>query len=298
MALNEQVFEGIPVFCAVVEAGSLTAAAQNLGHSASYISKALQRLEQRLNCRLLNRTTRALNLTPEGQLFYERCRQLIHDAEQAQAFSRQLEPAGLLRVSAPVSFGVNFIRPLLADYFERYPKVQLELDLTDRKVDLVREGLDVAIRATMALPDSSLVARKLASSNIITVASPEYLAQHGALIHPSELAQRNCICYSLQASEKVWHYSRQGEALAVNVQSNLTTNNGDIELGFALDHLGVARMPSFIVGEHLTRGRLVELFTEYERPQVNIFALYGSRKHPSASLRTFVDYLFEHLKIS
>lgn len=297
MTSNESIFEGIPVFCAVVEQGSLSAAAQMLNHSTSYVSKTLQKLEQRLNTRLLNRTTRALNLTPDGRLYYQHCQQLMADAQQAQAFSHQLEPAGLLRISAPVSYGVNILRPLLAGYFARYPKVQLELDLVDRKVDLVREGFDLAIRVSLYIEDSSLIARKLAQTDVLTLASPEYLAMHGTPQHPSELSEHNCICYSFSRQEKTWLYQRQGEEIAVNVRSNLTTNNGEVELGYALGHLGITRIPRFIARDCIESGKLVELFSDFERPQVSVHALYASRKHQSARLRSFIDYLVEQLSV-
>jgi DNA-binding transcriptional LysR family regulator len=296
MAINNQLFDGVIIFCAVVEQGSFSAAAIASEHSTSFISKTINKLEARLNTRLLNRTTRSISLTTDGELFYQHCQQLIKDAEHAQAFSQHIEPSGTLRISAPLNYSVNTLKTLFNQYLVRYPKVTLDLELSDRKVDIVSEGYDLAIRITREMENSSLIMRKIASSRIVTVASSQYLANHPPINHPEQLKQHVGIRYSYAAKKDLWAYSNSTENFNIDVPSNFTTNNGEIQLSYVLDHLGISRVPEFIVQEHLADGSLQTILDEYECDYVNIYLVYASRKHQSTKLRTFIDFLVEEVK--
>lgn len=295
MTINTQLFDGIIIFCTVVEQGSFSAAAIACGHSTSFISKTITKLETRLNTRLLNRTTRSISLTTDGELYYQRCTQLIRDAEQGEAFTQVIEPTGTLRISAPLNYTINQLKPIFNQYLSLHPKVNLDLDLNDRKVDIVSEGFDLAIRITHALEDSSLIVRTLASSKIVTVASAQYLSNHPAITHPQQLTEHNGICYAYSSKKDQWRYTQGDQIFNVETPSNYTTNNGEIQLGFALDHLGIARLPAFIVQPHLASGELVQILNEYDNQSVNIYLVYASRKHQSAKLRSFIDFICQHI---
>lgn len=295
MTINNQLFDGIIVFCAVVEKGSFSAAAIECEHSTSYISKTINKLETRLNTRLLNRTTRSISLTTDGELYYQQCAQLIKDTQQAQAFSQEIEPSGTLRISAPINYSVKTLKSLFNQYLKRYPKVTLDLELSDRKVDIVSEGYDLAIRITREMEDSSLIMRKIASSRIVTVASTEYLANHPSIDHPEQLKDHIGIRYSYAAKKDLWAYTKGNETFNVDVPCNFTTNNGEVQLSYALDHLGITRVPEFIVKEHLANGNLHTILDEYDCDKVNIYLIYASRKHQSSKLRTFIDFLVEEI---
>ena len=228
MALNSKLLDGIVVFAEVISAGSFTKAADNTGHSTSYISKEINKLEERLGVRLMNRTTRSISLTPEGEMYFEQCRQIIDDAEQAEASvnQQQIEPKGTLKVSCPISFGFSHLRPIFSKFLANFPKVNLELDMTGRQVDVVADGIDVAIRTAGQLEDSSLISRHLISSFGVTIASPQYLLSHGEPQHPSELSQHQTITYSHIKMPNVWHYqTEQGE----QISDEFTLTTRDLE---------------------------------------------------------------------
>lgn len=295
MTTNDNLFDGVVIFCAVVEHSSFSAAAIATDHSTSYISKTVSKLEARLNSRLLNRTTRSITLTADGELYYQHCTKLIQDAQQAEAFTQTMEPSGTLRISAPLIYTLKVLRALFNQYLVRYPKVKLDLDLSDRKVDLVSEGFDLAIRITPKMEDSSLIARRVATSNIVTVASPRYLEQYEKITHPQQLSKHNCICYTYTANKNNWRFSIENHIYNVEVGSNFTTNNGEIQLGFALDHLGITRVPEFFVSEHIENGNLQKILTQYDNESVDIYVVYASRKHQSARVRSFIEFITQTL---
>ncbi len=292
--MNTRFLDGMVVFALVVDNGSFTHAAQTSGHSTSYISKEVNKLEERLGVRLLNRTTRSISLTPEGELYYQCCQNVMDEVQQVelQLAGQQLEPQGHLKVSCPVSFGLSRVRPILADYMSLYPKVTVELSLEDRRVDMVSEGYDVAFRASSRLEDSSLISRKIMSSRGVVIASPEYLKQHGTPQFPAELTQHKTIAYSLAKNDNVWRFDHpNGKEASVKVSSHLITNSGEMDLALCVAGQGITRIPYFNLEGELDRGELVELFRDYTPRVIDVFLVYPSRKHMSSKVRSFIDYM-------
>jgi len=292
--MKTNLLDGMVIFSLVVAKGSFTQAAQASGHSTSYISKEVNKLEERLGLRLLNRTTRSISLTPEGELYFQTCENVmdeVHQVEQ-QLSGHQHEPQGHLKVSCPVSFGLSRIRPILADYMNLNPKVSVELELDDRKVDLVAGGYDVVIRASNQLGDSSLISRKIMSSRGVIIASPAYLKQYGTPLHPKELSQHKTIAYSLAKNESAWRFERaSGEEVSVKISSHLTTNSGEMDLALCIAGQGITRIPYFNLEKELESGEVVELFSDYKPWQIDVFLVYPSRKHMSSKVRSFIDYM-------
>ena len=297
-AFNRQLLDGMVIFTEVVTAGSFTAAANNTGYSTSLISKEINKLEERLGVRLLHRTTRTLSLTPEGELYFQQCQQIIQDAEQIEnAISgKQVEPKGTLRVSCPVAFGLSRLRPVLAEYTERYPKINIELDLNDRKIDMISEGFDMLIRASRQLEDSSLISRQFMQSEAVTIASPDYLKKHGTPNTPQDLVNHRTISYSNIKNPNLWQFiDSDGKEHQVTVNSRVVTNSSEMELELCVAGQGITRLPRFNLHGELERGELVELFTDYENMPIGIYLVYPSRKHMSPKVRCFIDFIVETL---
>ncbi|CCQ12622.1 Transcriptional regulator, LysR family [Pseudoalteromonas luteoviolacea B = ATCC 29581] len=291
---NNDMFDGIPVFVQVVKQGGFAKAAEALGHSNSHVSKTLSRLEARVGARLLNRTTRSIALTPEGEVFYQHCVQLVNDAEQALSLIDQADqiPKGELKLSCPIALAQTHIEPVLSDYLSRFPNVTLDLDLSDKHIDLVAEGYDLAIRATTALSESSLICRKIGSSRIVTVAAKTYLERYGRPYHPQELSQHHCICYSNLKSPTRWEYiNSQQNVDVVQVRQRIRCNNGHMQTQLVHSGQGIARLPLFYVEKSLEQGQLEQLFESYRAPEIGIYALYPSRKHLSPKVRKLIDML-------
>lgn len=279
-------------FVAVVEAESFTAAGTRLDISKALVSKYVGILEDHLGTRLLNRTTRRLSLTESGLAYYERCLQILADVDEAEQVAGQSAaiPRGTLKVAMPVSFGTVRIAPLLTEYMRRYPEVRLDIALADRRVDLIEDGYDLAIRVGN-LPESGLIARKLANDRIVLCASAAYLKAHGTPLAPEDLKQHACLNYSYSSSGDEWVFSTGKMRTAVHIDGPMRANNGDMLRLAALDGAGLIWQPHFIVAEDLQAGRLVELMTDRSSTELGIYAIYPSRKHLSAKVRTFVDYL-------
>ncbi|MFA1562636.1 LysR family transcriptional regulator [Aliivibrio fischeri] len=298
MAFNSALFDGMVIFSEVVTSGSFTQAALNSGHSTSYISKEIGKLEERLGVRLLHRTTRTLRLTPEGELYFQQCQQLIEDAQMAEnsITGQQEKPKGRLKVSCPVGFALSRLRPILGKFTDLYPDITLELDLNDRKIDIVAEGFDMAIRASHQLEDSSLISRRFLRSKAITIASPDYLKKHGAPLHPNELPSHKTIGYAYVKQGAVWDFTdKNSQPLAIQLNSQVITNNSFMELSLCLAGQGITRIPHFHLTDELETGKLVELFADYPKSTIDIFMVYPSRKHMSAKVRCFMDFISEHL---
>lgn len=291
MTMNK-LFDGVMVFTQVVKMGGFSAAAELMGHSTSYISKEVNKLEERLGVRLLNRTTRSIGLTPEGKAYYQECQQLVADAEQAVSMLNQHEvaPKGTLRISTPVGFGNKYLQPILAKYMQLYPNVNLDLDLNDRKVDVVAEGYDLAIRASLQLEESSLICRKVFSCKGYIVASPSYLSKYGRPHHPRELSHHNCLCYSNHKSPNKWQFNdKEGKPYIVDVRQKVVCNSAEMELALVLDDIGICRLPMFYMEEEIASGKLAVLFEDHPTPQIDVFVVYPSRKHLSPKVRAFID---------
>lgn len=288
--------EAMRVFVAVVERNGFSAAAQALDLSTAGVTRQVAALEKRLSTRLLNRTTRRVSPTTTGAAYYAQCVQLLaqFDALEAGIGAQALAPSGVLRVNAPVSYGIARLGPLLASYRVRYPQVQLELSLSDRLVDMVEEGYDVAIRIT-GQPHPALIARKLADTQLTVCAAPAYLAAHGHPQQPEDLAGHECLGYSYWGGGDSWPLHGPRGEIAVSVRGGLRANNGDVLREAALAGMGIILQPDFLIADALADGRLVRLLPEWEVGPIGIFAVYTSRNHLAPKVRSFIDHLVEAL---
>lgn len=280
----------------VVELGSFTAAGDALGVSHTIVSRQVRQLESHLGAQLLNRTTRRFALTDAGRDYYEACRHILDaldDADRAVGH-HQARPSGTLRINAPMAFGTLELAQWLPRFFARYPELNVDLVCNDRVVDLIEEGFDVALRLTRALPDSTLVARRLAHSPVLTVASPDYLRRHGAPQTPDELADHNCLRYTLAERPSDWTFiSPDGASHTVRVQGNLQANTSVALRAAALAGLGIASGASFIVGDDVRRGDLVPVLPDYPMRPRELYALYPHNRHLSPKVRAFIDFATE-----
>lgn len=289
-------FLEMQTFNAVVETGSFVAAAELLQLSKAAVSRHVVELEKRLGIRLLHRTTRRLSLTPEGQVFYARGKEVLAelDAVEAEVTARRESVSGLLRINAPFTFGIAHLAPLWGLFREQHPQVTLDITLSDRLVDLVEEGYDLAIRIA-ALETSSLVSRRLVTTRMTLCASPEYLRRHGTPRHPSELGGHQVIAYSYLATKDDWHFHGPEGRVVVSTRPWMRTNNGETCRAAALAHQGVILQPRFVVDAELAAGHLVELLPDYRSTEIGIYAVYPSRKHLSAKVRVLVEFLADRL---
>lgn len=298
MAYNAQLLNGMVIFVEVVNTGSFTLAAQSSGHSTSYISKEISKLESRLAVRLMQRTTRSLSLTPEGEIYFLQCQQIISDAEQAEETltGRQLEPKGNLRISCPTSFGNSRMQAIFSRFLNQYPQVNLEIDLSNRKVDMVTEGFDVLIRGSAQLDDSTFISRKVFGSYGVVIASPDYLKRHGTPQTLAELSQHKVISYSNLKQPNIWSLKhKSGQQHQIQLESRILTNSSEMELALCLAGHGITRLPRFNLGDEIETGKLVELFTDYPRQEINLYLIYPSRKYVSSKVRCFIDFVIAEL---
>lgn len=285
----------IAVFVRVVELGSFTRAADALEVSKAAVSKQVSRLEQRLGARLLHRTTRRLTLTEAGDALFRRSAGALAELAEAEKAVAQLTgaPRGLLRVSAPVYFGSVSLAPHLKDFRARYPDITLDLDLDDRRVDLVRERFDAAVRIS-SMTDSSLVARRLAPCPLLVVGSPAYFRRRGMPGTPADLARHDCLTYALARAPSEWRLRpRRGRWIGVTVTSPLRSNNDFVLKQAALDGLGLGMFPSFFVERELAEGRLQRVLPDCETEGASINVVYASRRQLLPKVRAFVDFMAE-----
>jgi DNA-binding transcriptional LysR family regulator len=292
--IQADLLDGVAVFVAVINSGSFKAAAESLGHSTSYISKEVSRLEKRLGSRLLNRTTRTISLTDAGKSYYERCQQIVIDAENAsRSVSRlQDEPRGLLRVNAPTSFGERHLLERLSEFLHRYPEVNLDIEFNDRIIDVVAEGYDVVIRVGH-VSDSTLVARAFTKSRSVVIASPEYLRQHGTPEKASELEDHHCIAYSLLPNPLSWEFKKEDEHVQLKLSPRALCNNSMVMIALACNGIGITRTPLFNCDREVDEGKVKIILEDYEQREHNVYAVYPHRQYLTAKVRVFVDYLVE-----
>lgn len=280
------------IFVEVVKAESFTAAAEKLELSRAQVSKSVMQLEAHLDTRLLNRTTRRISLTEIGQTYYQRCITILQDVEETEAIASEqtIKPQGKLSLSAPTSFGTLHLNEAIPQYIKQYPQVQISLNLADRFIDVVSEGFDLVIRIA-ELQDSSLIARKIAPCKRVFCASPEYLNHNGVPNVPQDLAIHPCLIYSNELKPDTWILHGPDGTEAIKVNGPVCADNGDILKGAAIAGLGIALLPTFIVGPELREGRLQQVLHEYCPPEISIYAVYPSRRNLSAKVRTFVNFL-------
>jgi DNA-binding transcriptional LysR family regulator len=284
------------VFGAIVEAGSFASAARRLRLSRAVVTKHVAALEDRLKVRLLERTTRRVAVTEAGARYYERCTQILAEIEDAEREAAQATavPRGTLRISAPHTFATKHIAPHLAEFRRQFPDVDLEIVLSDRFVDLLEEGFDLAIRIADGLPESSLVARRLAPCRFVVCGAPAYFERHGEPRTPDDLAGHPCLGYTLSPREHSWVFvCPQDQRHVVNVNGPLRSNSGDLLRAAAVGGAGVMLLPTFYVGKDLEAGLLKAVLTDYRVQEYGIHAVYPSRKHLTAKVKTFIDFLSE-----
>ena len=286
-------FQAIRAFVVVVEQGSFARAADRLDQSVSSVSRHIADLEAHLDARLLNRTTRRLSLTEAGRDFHERSVQLLADLDEAEQAAGGVgaAPRGTLKLTAPITYGVRVLAPRLASFTARYPDVRLDIELSDRAVDLVDEGFDLAVRIG-AIRNPNLVARRVGETRLVCCASPAYLAAHGTPATPADLARHACLTYEYAPVRSQWRFvDANGAEQIAKVAGPMHGNNGEMLAALAAQGAGVTLEPDFIVEPLIASGRLVPILAGYEVPPIPIHAAYPSRRHLSAKVRAFIDHL-------
>jgi DNA-binding transcriptional LysR family regulator len=285
----------IELFVQVAELGSLSRAAEAMGLSNAAASRHLAALEKRLDARLIQRNTRRLFLTDVGDAFFHRCKPLIvelRDAENA-VNAAALSPSGQLRVTASLSFSMIVIAPLLAEFHDRYPNLRVEIVASNRYTDLIESGIDVAIRNREFEGDSALTVRRLAETQRVLAASPQYLQRYGTPSTPAELSHHRLLVYTLANHPNEWRFVRDGVVTSVPAHGVLEANDGQILRAAAHRHLGILMQPTYIIGDDLAAGRLVRLLEAWELQRLTINIAYPTRRHLPAKVRCFVDFLVE-----
>ena len=285
----------LTTFVQVVDSGGFSAAGRRLKMSTTMVSNHVQALEDRLGARLLNRTTRKVSLTEVGKAYYDRCTQILSDLQQADEFAGALQstPRGTLRIYTATHI-VPFIAPVVAEFLASYPDVKVDLTMGERTIDLIDDGIDLAVRLAPP-PDSSLVVRSLATWRHVLCCSPAYLEKYGPPEQLSELAERNCVRHVLYQYGDDWHFvDRNGTPASVRVSGNLVTNSGETVRTAALQGVGISLAAGFLVADDLERGRLVCLLPEYRPVEFSMNAVYPHRHHLSAKVRSFIDLLAHH----
>ena len=277
----------------LARAGGMSAAARQLDVTPAAVSKRLAQIEARLGVRLFNRSTRRLSLTAEGEVYLESARRILDEIEDLDQLiaSRQDSPRGRLKVNAPLGFGRSYIAPAIAEFAQKYPDVTLQLQLTDSPADFVRDAFDVAIRFG-DLPDTRLIARKIAPNRRLMCASPGYLKTHGVPTTPHDLARHQCIV--LRQNEdaySLWRFTKGRRSETVKVRGALSSNDGEVTLTWGLAGLGILQRAEWDLARYLRSGRLVRVLEDYALPQADIYAVFPERHHLSAKVRIFVDFL-------
>ncbi len=282
------------IFSQVVETGSFSAAARRLGQSRSAISKSITNLEKSLGVRLLSRSTRHLSLTEIGTAFVEHCRRISEEVEQAKQLvdSLHLRPSGTLRVAASVAFGTLHIAPALSDFLTLYPEIDIDMTIIDRPVDLVEEKFDVVIRVCQ-IPPENVVARKIAPASNRLCATPEYLKKYGIPQKPEDLSSHNCLDYIHSGEDGIWRFAGPQGSISVPISGRLRINDDDALSQAVLGGLGLAILPTFLIGKHLQTGRLSAVLTEYLPTNRHIYAIYLSARNQPAKIRAFVEFLYD-----
>jgi DNA-binding transcriptional LysR family regulator len=278
----------------VVSSGSYAEAARRLGVTRSAVSKGVMELEQALGARLLDRTTRRVTPTEAGLAYYERCVSILSQIEETESQVSRLhdEPKGILKVNAPMSFGMLYLGKAISDFMTRYGDLKVELNLTDRFIDPLEEGADVTLRIG-ALTDSSLIARRIAPARIILAASPGYIEKHGNPQTPAELVDHRCLSYGHTTSMQRWHLTDKGKPVSVAIGACLSSNNGDVLRDAAVQGIGIANLPTFIVGQDVAAGRLQLVLPDNRPADLSIHALYAPNRYLAAKTRVFIDFLVD-----
>lgn len=288
-------YNEMAVFCRVATLGSFSSAARELNLTPSAVSKLISRLEDRLSVRLFQRTTRRLNLTDEGSMFFEQCRAILQDIEEAelQVTALQSRVTGTLNVTAISAFARTQLCKLMPEFMARHPELRVELSLTERQVDLINERVDLAIMISEEVLDHSLASRKLATNHRVICASPAYIEKHGAPKKPEDLLKHNCLTHSSLQHFNDWQFTENGKIEVHSVTGNFRTNSASALHEAVKAGIGIARLATFVTQPSLASGELVPLLTEHTHDSSNIIAVYPHRRHLSTRVRAFIDFLIE-----
>lgn len=282
----------------LVRAGSLSAAAREMGVTTAAVSKRLAQIETRLGVRLLNRNTRRLSPTAEGELYLENARRILQDIDQLDQLiaGRQTQPRGLLKVNAPLGFGRSYIAPAIVLFARRYPDVDVQLQLTDTPGDFVRDAFDVAIRFG-EIPDARLIARRIAPNRRLVCAAPAYLEKYGRPEVPQDLARHQCIVLRQNDDTYgLWRFTKDTYSETIKVRGSLSSNDGEVTLTWAMAGLGILQRAEWDLARHLRAGRLELLLQDYALPPADIHAVFPERHHLSAKVRVFIDFLVDYFQ--
>jgi DNA-binding transcriptional LysR family regulator len=285
-------------FVLLARHGSLSAAARELDLTPPAATKRLAQLEEQLGVRLVNRTTRTSSLTPEGETYLHYATRILAELREMNdaVSSTRSVPRGLLKVNASLGFGRTAIAPLVSSFAQRYPQVEVQLDVTDRPLDLVANGIDLAIRFG-ELPDQRMVARRIMSNRRFLCASPRYLEQHGTPDNLADLARHRCIVHRQnEDAHGVWRLVHEGRSVSVKVQGTLSSNDGDIALGWALDGHGILVRSEWDLKKYVESGRLRIIMPDHVQPGADLYLYYRNRSHQSARARAFIDFLLERFE--
>ena len=291
-------FENMGAFIRVVEASSISGAADRLGVAKSAISRRLKELEEHLGVELFHRTTRRMNLTETGRAFYHQSVRILDDVLEAEIATSQAHGTlkGSLKIALPSTFGLMHMGPAINEFSKAHPQIEFDLDFNDREVDLIQEGFDLAIRIAN-LPDSSLIARRLAPIQTIICASPSYLEKMGIPQEPDDLIEHQCLVYSLLRDFEYWHLTdARGNEIKTRIHPYLKASTGEFLRDAAVEGRGIILVPTFIAYKEIESGALVPLLNEYSAFQINAYAIYPQTRHLSQRVRTFVDFLVKRFE--
>lgn len=288
--------KSMSLFVRVAELGSFSAAARQQGIARSIVTRQIAQLENALGVKLMTRSTRRLTLTSAGSGYLEKCREaldLIESAETELAQEHQ-NLRGAVRISLPLSYGIKRLAPLLLEFAERHPEIRLEMDYNDRRVDLIEEGMDLAIRITSRLANSDIV-RKIGNVRLLTVASPAYLSRHGEPHHPKDLLNHDCLSYTASGNFGVWKFLVDGVPKAFSVRARIHANNGDVLTLAAAQGLGITYQPDFIVTESIEKGQVKLILAQYPPPELDVYVMLPSNRQIPYRVRILIDFLAQRL---
>ncbi len=291
--------EAMNLFMRVAERGSFAAVAEQLRVARSVVTRQIAALETHLGIKLMTRSTRRLTLTSAGAAYLEKCRVILNlvEAAETDVAEEHLTPRGNLRIGLPLIFGLKRLLPGLLDFAQRYPEVSLDMDYTDRRLNLIEEGFDLSIRITDRLEPGDIV-RKLGSCQLLVVASPDYLARHGRPQHPAELKHHECLTYTNDARNASWLFWVEGRLEPVEVRSRISANNGEALMEAVACGMGIALQPDFIAEPYLAMGKVEVVLEPFAQPALGIYALLPSNRYMPYRVRVFIDFLAAWLKAS
>ena len=288
--------DAMHIFVRIAELGSFTAVAEQMGLARSVVTRQIAALETHLGVKLMVRNTRRLSLTSAGSAYLEKCRVVLDliEAAEASVIEERLTPRGNIRIGVPLSFGLKKLTPMLLEFSERYPDINLEIVFDDHQMNLIEEGMDLSIRIATQLAPGDIV-RKLGSCRLFTVASPNYLKQYGRPSHPSELTNHECLGYTLTANGMSWGFMVEGHLETFYIRSRIKANNGDALTEAAARGLGITRQPDFIVDDYLATGQVETILDEFNAAELGIYAILSSNRYVPHRVRVLLDFLANRL---